>query len=282
MKKRMGYYMKKDDIEKFAKYLAEDEKSKGTIQKYLHDISTFTEWLGSRELNKEHTVEWKESLISAGYASVTINSMLSALNSLLKFLGLDECRVKFLRIQRRVFCDQKKELGKEEYRKLLETARKRGKERLALLMETICGTGIRVSEVKYITVEAVRKGRADISLKGKIRTILLPERLCRKLLLFAQKQKTDSGEIFVTAREKSLSRHQTEMKSLCQYAGVESSKVFPHNLRHLFAVAYYRACGDIVKLADLMGHTSIETTRIYLISTGMEHRKQLEQLGLVT
>ena len=157
--------MKKDDIEKFAKYLAEDEKSKGTIQKYLHDISTFTEWLGSRELNKEHTVEWKESLISAGYASVTINSMLSALNSLLKFLGLDECRVKFLRIQRRVFCDQKKELGKEEYRKLLETARKRGKERLALLMETICGTGIRVSEVKYITVEAVRKGRADISLK---------------------------------------------------------------------------------------------------------------------
>ena len=280
----MSYYISKGDIQNFRNYLTQEEKSKGTIGKYLHDVAVFTGWLAGRELSREYVAGWKESLILANYAPVTINSMLSAVNCLLKFLGYSEYRVKFLKIQRKVFCDQRRELGRDEYGRLLDTARSRGKERLALLMETICSTGIRVSEVQYITVEAVIKGRTDISLKGKIRTILLTERLCKRLLLFARKQKITTGEIFVTSRKKGMSRHQIwrDMKALCRHAGVEESKVFPHNLRHLFAVVYYHANGDIVKLADLLGHTSIETTRIYLISTGAEHRKQLERLGLVS
>lgn len=280
----MSYYISKEDIRNFRHYLTGEEKSDGTIGKYLRDISALARWLAGRELSRENLAGWKESLIEAGYAPVTINSMLSAVNCLLKFLGLNEYRVKFLKIQRRVFCDQKRELGRDEYGRLLDTARSQGKERLTLLMETICATGIRVSEVKYITVESAMKGRADISLKGKIRTILLPDKLCMRLLLFARKQKTATGEIFVTAKKKGISRHQIwrDMKALCRHAGVEESKVFPHNLRHLFAVVYYHENRDIVKLADLLGHTSIETTRIYLISTGTEHRKQLEKLGLVS
>ena len=165
-----------------------------------------------------------------------------------------------------------------------ETARTQGRERLALLLETICGTGIRVSEVRYVTVEAVYRGRAEISLKGKIRTILLPGKLCRKLLKYARKQKIASGEIFLTRNGTSLSRRQiwTELKRLCKSAGVESAKVFPHNLRHLFATIFYRACKDIVRLADVLGHSSIETTRIYLVTSGAEHARQLERLGLVS
>ena len=171
-----------------------------------------------------------------------------------------------------------------EYRRLLAAAAEQRQDRLGLLMETICATGIRVSEVQYITVEAARNGRAEIYLKGKIRTILLPAKLCRKLLKYAQKHNTASGEIFLTRSGKPISRRQIwrEMKTLCKKAGVESSKVFPHNLRHLFATAFYRACRDIVKLADILGHSSIDTTRIYLMTTGTEHARQLEKLGLVT
>lgn len=175
------------------------------------------------------------------------------------------------------------ELTRPEYLRLLETARTQGRERLALLLETICGTGIRVSEVRYVTVEAVYRGRAEISLKGKIRTILLPGKLCRKLLKYARKQKIASGEIFLTRNEKGISRRQiwAEMKALCDKAGVAPSKVFPHNLRHLFARTFYRVCRDVAKLADVLGHSSIETTRIYLISTGTEHAGTLARLGLV-
>ena len=210
--------------------------------------------------------------------------MLSALNSLLDFLGFGDCRVKFLKIQRRLFREEQRVLTRAEYERLLEAARSLGRERLALLMETICATGIRVSEVRYITVEAVQRGRAEITLKGKIRTILIPNKLCRKLLKYAKKQKTASGEIFLTKGGMSLSRKQlwAEMKSLCKRAGVEPSKVFPHNLRHLFATCFYRACRDIVQLADVLGHSSIETTRIYLLTTGAEHAKHLERLGLVS
>ena len=280
----MSYYISKGDIQNFRNYLTQEGKSKGTIGKYLHDVAVFTGWLAGRELSREYVAGWKESLILANYAPVTINSMLSAVNCLLKFLGYSEYRVKFLKIQRKVFCDQRRELGRDEYGRLLDTARSRGKERLALLMETICSTGIRVSEVKYITVEAVIKGRTDISLKGKIRTILLTERLCKRLLLFARKQKITTGEIFVTSRKKGMSRHQIwrDMKALCRHAGVEESKVFPHNLRHLFARTFYRASRDVTQLADVLGHSSIETTRIYLMSTGEEHQRQLERLGLVS
>ena len=196
--------------------------------------------------------------------------------------GLGGLPVKALRLQRRVFRDQSRELTREEYGRLLAAAD--GKPRLALLMETICSTGIRVSEVQYITVEAAREGRADISLKGKIRTILLPGKLCRKLLKYAKQQKTASGEIFLTRSGKGLTRRQiwAEMKALCVKAGVERSKVFPHNLRHLFACAFYRVTRDIARLSDVLGHSSIETTRIYLISTGAEHARALDRLGLVS
>ena len=213
----------------------------------------------------------------------TINVKLAAVNRFLVFLGWPAFRVKPLRIQRRLFRDDSRELTRPEYLRLLETARTQGRERLALLLETICGTGIRVSEVRYVTVEAVYRGRAEISLKGKIRTILLPGKLCRKLLKYARKQKIASGEIFLTRNEKGISRRQiwAEMKALCDKAGVAPSKVFPHNLRHLFARTFYRVCRDVAKLADVLGHSSIETTRIYLISTGTEHAGTLARLGLV-
>ncbi len=192
--------------------------------------------------------------------------------------------MKYLKIQRQMFRSSRRDLTREDYLKLVETAAELGKERLALLIETICATGIRVSEVKYITVEAAHAGQACISLKGKLRTILLPGKLCHKLKKYARKKKIASGEIFLTRSGKSLSRRQiwAEMKALCAKAGVERSKVFPHNLRHLFARTFYRACRDVVKLADVLGHSSIETTRIYLVSTGVEHARQMERLGLVS
>lgn len=209
--------------------------------------------------------------------------MLSALNSLLDFLGFGDCRVKFLKVQRRMFRDDSRDLTRSDYNALTAAAKAQNKTRLALLMEAICATGIRVNEVQYITVEAARAGRAEVALKGKIRTILIPSKLCRKLLKYAKKQKIASGEIFLTKSGKGLSRRQiwAEMKRLCAAAGVEPSKVFPHNLRHLFATAFYRACKDIAKLADVLGHSSIETTRIYLVTSGTEHRKQLDRLGLI-
>lgn len=268
----------------YQKHLQGEEYSAGTIEKYIRDVSTFTEWLADKEVSRENTSAWKEHLIEMKYAPVTINSMLSAVNNFLRFMGWEECKVKFLRIQRCMFRKQEKELCREEYECLLETAKRRGKERLALLMETICSTGIRVSEVKYITVEAAENGRTEIWLKGKIRTILLPGKLCRRLLKYAKKQQLCSGEIFLTASGSSLSRRQIwkEMKQLCRHAGVEASKVFPHNLRHLFASVFYRASRDIVKLADILGHSCIETTRIYLYSTGQEHIQQMECLGLLS
>lgn len=274
----------KSQLRGFAACLKSESRSSGTIDKYLHDSAEFAAWLGNRTLNKETAAAWREYLVLLNYAPATVNSMLSAVNRLLNFLGREDCKIKFLRVQRKTFRDQKRELTRNEYQRLLDTAAAEGQERLGLLMETICATGIRVSEVRYITVEAARTGRAEISLKGKIRTILLPAKLCRKLLKYARKHKTASGKIFLTRSGKPVSRKQIwrEMKTLCRKAGVESSKVFPHNLRHLFATVFYKACQDIVKLADVLGHSSINTTRIYLMTSGAEHAKQLERLGLVT
>lgn len=267
----------------YGAYLHGEERSTATVKKYLHDAEAFAVWLRDRTLTKEECTQWKSALIRRGYAPVSINAALCALNSLLRFLGREDCRVKLLKIQRRVFREQSRELRREEYERLVETAQKLGKKRLALLLETICATGIRVSEVRYITAEALRQGRADIALKGKIRTILLPGKLCRKLEKYAGEQKIASGEIFLTGSGKAISRTQiwSEMKSICKKAGVEPDKVFPHNLRHLFARVFYRACRDIVRLADVLGHSSVETTRIYLISTGEEHAKELERLRLI-
>lgn len=274
----------KETLQNFSLRLQHDGRSPGTIEKYLRDVRAFAAWLDGRTLNRENAAGWRDHLLRSGYAPVTINSMLSAVNRFLKFSGREDCRIRFLRVQRKAFREQDRELCKAEYQRLLDAAQSRGQERLGLLMEAICSTGIRVSEVRYITLEAAQQGRADICLKGKIRTILLPSRLCRKLLKYARKQKIASGEIFLTRSGKSLSRRQIwrEMKALCRNAGVESSKVFPHNLRHLFATSFYKACRDIVKLADVLGHSSINTTRIYLLTTGAEHARQLEKLGLVT
>ena len=219
-----------------------------------------------------------------GYAPASVNAMLSALNSLLDFLGFGDCRVKFLKVQRRMFRDDSRDLTRSDYNALTAAAKAQNKTRLALLMEAICATGIRVSEVQYITVEAARAGRAEVALKGKIRTILIPSKLCRKLLQYGRAQKIASGEIFLTRSGRGISRKQVwaEMKAVCRKAGVADSKVFPHNLRHLFARAFYQASRDVVKLADVLGHSSIETTRIYLLSTGAEHARQLARLGLIS
>lgn len=270
-------------IEVFTKKLQAAERSAGTIEKYRRDVQSFITWLGARDVSHEAAAEWKQHLQVQGYSPATINSMLVAVNRFFDCMGWQDCRVKTLKIQRRLFRQENRNLSKEEYIKLINTACQRGMERLALLMETICATGIRVSEVQYITVEAARQGRTEISLKGKIRTILLPGKLCRKLLKYARKQKTVSGEIFLTRNGTGLSRKQiwAEMKALCRFAGVEASKVFPHNLRHLFAQTFYRVTHDVAKLADLLGHSSIETTRIYLIATGAEHEGLINKLKLI-
>ena len=254
-------------IQGYAKHLKMEEKSEATLEKYLRDIRAFAAWANGQKISKELTAEWKNHLVEQHYAPTSINAMLSALNSLLGFLGLNDCRVKFLRVQRRLFRDADRELTKDDYQRLLNTAYQLGRDRLGLLVETIGATG-----------------KAEISLKGKIRTILLPGKLRRKLLKYAQKQKIASGAIFRTRSGRELSRRQiwAELKGLCKHACVEPSKVFPHNLRHLFATVFYRVCRDIVKLADLLGHSSIETTRIYLVTSGSEHQRALDRLGLVS
>lgn len=268
----------------FADYLRAEERSAGTIEKYMRDVRKFFCWLADKSLEKVQVSAWRAQLLADGYAPETVNSMIVALNQFLDFIGRSDCRVHTLRIQRKLFRSQERELTREEYEQLVQTAQRKGQERLALLLEAITATGIRVSEVKYLTVEAARARRAEIALKGKIRVILLPNKLCRKLLKYAKKQKTVSGEIFLTRNGKSLSRRQiwSEMKHLCKFAGVEASKVFPHNLRHLFATVFYQACKDIAKLADVLGHSSIETTRIYLVTSGTEHARQLAHLRLIS
>lgn len=274
----------KEDLTAYRLHLHAEERSAATVAKYLHDVTAFALWLHGAELTKERAAEWKHELLRRGQAPASINAALAALNGLFRFLGREDCRVKFLKVQRRAFRDESRELSQGEYTALVSTARARGKTRLALLIETIGGTGVRVSEVAYITVEAAQRGRAEIALKGKIRTILLPAKLRRKLLKYAKAQGITSGAIFRTATGKPLSRRQIwgEMKAICRAAGVEPSKVFPHNLRHLFAVAFYRVSRDIVKLADVLGHSSIETTRIYLMTTEKEHQRQLDRLRLVS
>ena len=272
-----------DQLVLFQQHLAGEEREQSTIEKYMREVRSFQTWLTGRPVTTKIVASWKNHLRTEGYKPETINSKLSALNKFFSFMGWSECRMKYLKIQRKLFRGTERELTKAEYIRLLETANSGGKVRLALLIETICATGIRVSEVKYITEEAIQTGRADIALKGKIRTILLPGKLCRKLQKYARKQKITSGEIFLTRSGKGISRRQiwAEMKALCKKANVAPSKVFPHNLRHLFARTFYRACRDVAKLADVLGHSSVETTRIYLISTGVEHARQLERLGLI-
>ena len=276
-------HLTQERIDAYCLSLLADERAAGTISKYRRDLTAFARWLDGRIVTKESAAAWKACLLNRDYAPRTINSMLAAVNGFCRFAGLS-IKLKFLSIQRQIFRDSAKELTKEEYDRLLTAAREGGQERLALIMETLCATGIRVSELRYITVEAAKAGRATITLKGKIRTILLPAKLCRKLVKYARKQKTASGEIFLTKSGRPITRRQVwfELKRLCRAAGVEPSKVFPHNLRHLFATTFYRVCRDIVRLADMLGHSSIDTTRIYLMVSGAEQQRQLDRLGLVS
>ena len=273
-----------EDIQGFYAWLKAEEKSQNTIEKYARDVATFVKFLGKDNITKEKVIEYKSKLITDDYAVRSINSMLASINSLFAFLGWHELKVKSIKLQRQIYCPEEKELTKAEYLRLVNTAKQKGNERLCLLIQTICSTGIRVSELPYITVEAVRHGAAVVSLKGKTRSVFIVRELQKKLLRYAAEHKITSGAIFVTRNGKPMSRTNIwrEMKSLCSEAGVSTRKVFPHNLRHLFARTFYGIEKDIAKLADILGHSNINTTRIYIISTGDEHRKKLESMRLVT
>ncbi len=279
----MEHILSQEQLSDFAGHLRREERAETTVGKYLHELQLFLHWLRDRPVTRETVVEWKESLCASGRAAVTVNGSLAALHSFFTFAGWTECRVRYLKLQRQAFRDASRDLNRGDFRKLVNWAERRGDRGLALLLQTICATGIRVSEVRYITLEALRQGRAEIALKGKIRTILIPGKLRSKLLQYAQRQNITGGSLFRDADGRELSRGQIwrRMKSLCKGAGVDASKVFPHNLRHLFARTFYEASGNIVSLADVLGHSSIETTRIYLITTGEAYARQLDRLGLV-
>lgn len=271
-----------DQIKQYKTHLINEEKTKATREKYIRDIMAFCKWLAGRELTKELVLEYKAELVE-NYAPASVNSILASLNGFFSYNEWHELKVKNLKIQRRIFCQSEKELTKAEYEKLLKAAKDKRNERIYLVMQTICATGIRVSELPYITAEAVKSGQAQVKLKGKIRMIFLNKALCQVLKKYMQEQGITSGCIFITRNGKPLDRHTIWkcMKDLCEIAGVAKEKVFPHNLRHLFAKTYYSLQKDIVRLADILGHSSINTTRVYTIETGDTHRRQIERMGLV-
>ena len=272
-----------ETIKQLQKQLVSEEKSQNTIEKYIRDISAFAKYLGGEFISKEKAIAYKQELISKGYAVRGVNSIIASLNSLFDYLNRIDCKLKSIKIQRQAFCSEQQELTKAEYIRLINTAKGKGNARLNLLIQTICGTGIRVSELQFITVEAVRKGEATVSLKGKTRTVFIVKELQKMLLRYATGQKITKGAIFITRTGKPMSRTNIwrEMKKLCDSAEVNPDKVFPHNLRHLFARTFYGIEKDIAKLADILGHSSINTTRIYIISTGTEHRRRMENMRLI-
>ena len=278
-----GRILTSEAIDCFKKYLREEEKSENTIEKYLRDVRAFAAYLSGIEVTKETVIAYKSRLLAENYAVRSINSILASVNSLFAFLGWTDCKVKSIKLQRQVYCPEEKELTKAEYTRLVNTAKQKGNERLNLILQTICGTGIRVSELQYITVEAVKCSEAVVSLKGKTRSVFIVKELQKKLLRYAAERGGHSGCIFITRTGKPISRTNIwrEMKGLCEQAGVNPQKVFPHNLRHLFARVFYGIEKDIAKLADILGHSSINTTRIYIISTGDEHRKRMEHMRLI-
>lgn len=269
-------------IRSFEKYLLEQERADATIEKYIRDIRAFKALLCGKTVQKNDVISYKEKLKET-YAPASVNSILSSLNSFFVFCEWHELKVKTLKIQKQIFAQSSKELTKEEYKRLLDAAKSKGNRKLYYLMQAICSTGIRISELKYITVESVRKESAYISLKGKMRIVIIPQALCKMLMKYAKEENIVSGSIFVTSKGKPLDRSNIWklMKNLCEAAGVSKDKVFPHNLRHLFARTYYSLQKDIVRLADVLGHTSINTTRIYTMETGEIHRTQIQKLGLL-
>ena len=268
-------------IDNYLCYLKEEEKSRATIEKYIRDVKRFARYADGQRITKELVMGFKQDLQNAELSVRSINSILASVGSLLRFLGLESCKVKSLRLQKKAYCDADQELTKKEYVRLVEAAK--DNPRLALLIQTICSTGIRVSELTYFTVEAVRKGEITVSCKNKTRTILIPKKMRKLLNDYARKNGIRSGIIFCTKNGKPMDRSNIwrEMKRLCERARVKMSKVFPHNLRKLFAKSFYNLEKDIAKLADVLGHSSINTTRIYIMTSGAEHMRKIERLGLV-
>ena len=266
----------------FETMLKEDEKSKHTVEKYMRDVRCFQCFAEERGIDKVLTIEYK-AFLEKEYATASANSMIAALNSFLRFAGWEDCCVKQFKVQKKAYCSENEELTKAEYLSLVRTADDKRNERLSLLIQTICGTGIRVSEVSFITVEAARQGEATVYCKGKRRTVFIVSALRKKLLRYAKEHDIRSGMIFVTKSGKAMNRSNIwrEMKELCKQSGVSPNKVFPHNLRHLFARTFYGIEKDIAKLADILGHSNINTTRIYIISTGAEHKHRMESMRLI-
>jgi len=268
-------------ISEYTTYLQEEEKSKATVEKYTHDLAMVEKFFHGAEITKSALIEWKNQLIEK-YAAASINTIIAALNSFFRFAEWDELVLRSLKTQKKTFCDESRELTRDEYERLVKAAESTGNRRLALVIQTICATGIRVSELKFITVDAVRTGKATFLNKGKIRTVFLSESLRRGLTEYIKAHQLTSGPVFVTRNGKPLDRSNIwrDMKALCESAGVEPKKVFPHNLRHLFARTYYSIEMDLSRLADILGHTNINTTRIYTMESGAVHAAQVEQLGL--
>lgn len=269
-------------INQFKNYLVNEEKSQATLEKYIRDVTAFMMWLNGRNIDKTVVIEYKQTIIES-YAPASANSMLSSINSFFTYMEWYDCKVKTFKIQKQIFANQDKELTKNEYEKLLRAAQNKKNEKLYLLMQTICGTGIRVSELRHISIEAVSKGQAIINSKGKMRVVILPNKLCTALIKYAKRQGIVSGSIFISKNGKPLDRSNIwkMMKNLCESAGVSKDKVFPHNFRHLFARTYYSLEKDVVRLADILGHSSVNTTRIYTMESSTVHRKQLQRLGLL-
>ena len=277
-----GRYVTAKAIAEFKEHLILEERSEITIAKYIRDVKAFAKYTQNSAITKETVIAYKKHL-QDNYAVRSVNSMLASINSLFAFLGWHDLKVKSLKLQQQVFCPEEKELTKAEYARLCRTAERKHNERLNLILQTICGTGIRVSELQYITVEAVKQGEAVVNCKAKTRSVFIVKELKQKLLRYAAEQNIKNGMIFVTRTGKPLSRTNIwrEMKALCEEANVNPQKVFPHNLRHLFARVFYGIEKDIAKLADILGHSSINTTRIYIISTGTEHRQRMENMRLI-
>lgn len=278
----MKKFITAETVSEFESYLNSEEKSSATVEKYIRDVGVFVKFINGKELTKDTVIDYKKYL-RENYAARSVNSMLAGVNALFSFLGRFEFRVKPLKIQQQTFCPEEKELTKAEYFRLCREAQQKNNERLNLILQTICGTGIRVSELRYITVEAVKNGEAVVNCKSKTRVIFIVKELRKKLLRYAAEQNIKTGMIFITKAGKPINRTNIwrEMKSLCESANVNPQKVFPHNLRHLFARVFYGIEKDIVKLAGILGHSSINTTRIYIISTGTEHRRRMENMHLI-
>lgn len=269
-------------IDRYALRLREQERAPATIQKYVHDLTALLDYLDGAPVTKAALIEWKHHL-TASHAPATVNSMLAAANGFFSFMAWRGLTVKLLKIQKSPFCDEGRELTRAEYARLVRAAERLENERLSLVIQTICATGIRVSELRFITVEAVRSGRAEVTNKGKRRAVFLPDKLRRLLQKYIKAQKKTAGAVFTTRTGKPLDRSNIwrDMKALCESAGVEPGKVFPHNLRHLFARTYYTLEKDLSRLADILGHSSVNTTRIYTAESGRVHARQVERMGLV-